>query len=201
VCSFRLPREHVALVGLREITDENLTYWSRTMHNQAVSGASKEQIEALMDFARNLGADDFHPMIIKTQEVMKDRVADRILQFAEEVKAKDNQRALAAALKKVVPTFGLASKDADLAEQQILAAEEEGVTAKTHPQLATALEIVKKLRENDGERKRLLARDVRRVVRPTLKQPSGSGGPGAQLDDAVVEALARTPRGDSGAPD
>lgn len=185
VSSFRLPREHVTLTRLRQVTEENLTYWARAMHQQAVDGATKEQIEVLMEFARDLGADKYHPMIMKTQEVMKDRIADRILKFAEDAKAKDNQRALTATLKRTVPTFGLATKDADLTEQQILAAEEEGITSKTHPQIKTALEIVKKLRETDGERKRLMARDVRRVVRPSLSGKEEGGTPDAE----AVEAL------------
>lgn len=158
--SFKLPARHASLEHLRSLADDFGDWWAKTACSEAQAGAEYATIKALTVLAVNVGASEDHPMLLRAAVILHDRLAAKVLREAEEAQARDALGAQKAEARGDVPVLGLASKAADTIEQAILKAVAEGVPAGD-PRMKQAGEIVKALREADGQRKRMMNRQKR----------------------------------------
>jgi len=94
----------------------------------------------------------------KLEAAEKDRLAECVLVFANEAVAKDEAKA---AKCDGVPPVGPASEAADAVEREANIVVKDRGVPENHPTLKEALAIGKSLRDKDGERKRMLAREKR----------------------------------------
>merc|ERR1712050_674541 len=124
---------------------------------EAAKGVGHIELRRLFDVAVGTGVDISHPKLIRAEKILIDRLADRVLKDAQERQARDTAAAEKMGEKM---TVGPASVAADKIEKSILQSIEEGVP-KADPRLKEAEKIVKALREADGQRKRLAARQKR----------------------------------------
>merc|ERR1712217_143270 len=157
VSSFRLPNGHLTLRRLKLIAEEAGEWWAEACLAEAAKGADHKALKRLFDVAVGTGVDITHPKLVRAERILIDRLADRVLKEAVERQQKD---ADAAAKQGDKMTVGPAALAADKIEQAILQSIEEGVP-KADPRLKEAEKIVKALREADGQRKRLAARQKR----------------------------------------
>jgi len=116
--------------------------------------------------AKALGAPPKHPSMEKAKDIEvamrreeKDRIADQVLMLAQKMQDED-ARAADAAAPSVLPV-GAAAGRADAIEKSIKHAVSTDNVPKTHTLLDEALGVAKALRDLDGERKRLAARELR----------------------------------------
>lgn len=157
VTSFRLPNGHFTLRRLRLIAEEAGEWWAEACLAQAAKGVGHVALRRLFDVAVGTGVDVTHPKLIRAEKILIDRLAERVLKEAQERQQKD---AAVAAKQGDRMQVGPAAIAADKIEQLILQGIEEGVP-KADPRLKEAEKIVKALREADGQRKRLVARQKR----------------------------------------
>eukprot|EP00747_Dinoflagellata_sp_TGD_P163072 gnl/TRDRNA2_/TRDRNA2_181381_c0_seq1.p1 gnl/TRDRNA2_/TRDRNA2_181381_c0~~gnl/TRDRNA2_/TRDRNA2_181381_c0_seq1.p1 ORF type:complete len:617 (-),score=147.53 gnl/TRDRNA2_/TRDRNA2_181381_c0_seq1:146-1816(-) len=111
------------------------------------------------------GAPNKHPDLEKAMLIAKEltileveRVAQMCLHKAKEKAAKDAE--VEERSKPKIPELGIASGFAEMIEREIQEAKDKGVR-EDNPALKESVAIVKALRDKDGERKRLLAREKR----------------------------------------
>jgi len=154
--SLRLPWQHNALGNLRELADEVGEYWADACLSEAEKGHGHSVLRRLFDVALGTGVDKGHPKLVRAIRILSDRLADKVVEDAEERQQKDANLEASIGVAKV----GHASDLADRIEKDIFAAVEEGVPQADH-RLARATAICKALRQKDGERKRLEGRQRR----------------------------------------
>jgi len=154
--SFRLPSGHEALERLRGLADEAGEWWAEACVSEASKGADHIQLVRLFDLATGTGVDRDHPKLVRATRILNDRLAERVLKEAEELRTKDAFRAE----RSPVPQVGPASTDADKIDADILKAIAEGVPSLDR-RLAQARDIAKALRQLDGQRKREAGRQKR----------------------------------------
>eukprot|EP00930_Biecheleria_cincta_P097987 TRINITY_DN89673_c0_g1_i1.p1 TRINITY_DN89673_c0_g1~~TRINITY_DN89673_c0_g1_i1.p1 ORF type:complete len:842 (-),score=144.55 TRINITY_DN89673_c0_g1_i1:28-2553(-) len=111
------------------------------------------------------GAPPKHPclseakvMETEMREAEKDRHAERVCRYAEDLREKDDAEAAKAI---GVPPVGPASDKADLIEKEVQRTFAEYGVEESHSWMAKAIDIGKRLRDRDGERKRMANREKR----------------------------------------
>lgn len=124
-----------------------------------------DQIDEEITEAVGLGAPNKHPMLLEAKQIAlrfhmeeKTRWALRALQFAHKKQHEDNDRVAKAGSS--VPPVGPASEAADAIEREIATVVNKGA-AEEHPHLLEAKTLMKWLRDEDGQRKRMAAREKR----------------------------------------
>jgi len=155
--SFKLPADHHALERLWELTDEVGEWWAQACIDEALKGANHNQLRRLFDVALGTGVAKDHPKMFKATKVITDRLAEKV---AADARERQKQDKIMEERSKKTPSVGPASEKADKIEEEIFKAIEDGV-GRTDPRLEEARLIVKSLREADGVRKRLFARERR----------------------------------------
>eukprot|EP00927_Polykrikos_kofoidii_P031176 TRINITY_DN26844_c0_g1_i1.p1 TRINITY_DN26844_c0_g1~~TRINITY_DN26844_c0_g1_i1.p1 ORF type:complete len:718 (+),score=107.30 TRINITY_DN26844_c0_g1_i1:72-2156(+) len=156
VQSFKLPSRHAALLRLRDLADEVGEWWADACLKEAEKGHGHAVLHRLFEVALGTGVDKEHPKLIRAWRILIDRLATRVLADAEERLANDE----AMAEQYEVPPVGPAGLSGDKIEEAVMQAIKEGVPKDDH-RLKNAEEIMKGLRQSDGERKRLAARQKR----------------------------------------
>jgi len=154
--TFKLPAAHQQLLDLKKLADEVGEWWADACLDQAEKGHGHSVLHRLFEVALGTGVAADHPKLFRAKKIINDRLAEAVLQEAQERQANDMEEAGEMA----VPKVGPAAKAADIVEQEILKAVKEGVPAKDD-RLKEAERIVKTLREVDGQRKRLAGRQKR----------------------------------------
>lgn len=154
--SFKLPSRHHQFERMRALAEEVSMWWAETALRIAEEGATYEQIRRMFAVAIGAGAKEDHPYILRATRILNDRLADKVLKDAQERQQRDTE----AFERSDVPQVGPASRAADAIEQALLQAIAEGVP-EHDPRLTKTKEICKMLREADGQRKRLAARQKR----------------------------------------
>jgi len=154
--TFKLPRAHEALERLRDLAEEAADFWAEACLSEAEKGHGHAVIRRLYDIAIGTGVDEDHPKLLRAIKILNDRLAERVLQEAKERQQRDTLQEE----RGPPPKAGQASILGDKIEQDIFAAVAEGVP-QADPRLTQALAICKALRQKDGERRRLEAREKR----------------------------------------
>lgn len=162
--SFKLPYRHRELQRMRELSDKISQWWCEAALRVAQEGANYVQIRRMFAVAIGAGADDDHPYLLRATTILNDRLADKVLKDAQDRQRRDTE----AAARVEVPQVGPASRAADAIEQAIFQVVAEGVPS-SDKRIADARQIMKELREADGQRKRLAGRQKR------LAEKSASG--------------------------
>lgn len=157
VSSFKLPGKHRLLLRLRAIADEAGEWWAEACLAEANKGAGHAVLRRLFDVALGTGVDKDHPKLIRAMRILTDRLADRVLKEAKERLERDAANASKCT---GVPPVGPASAAGDKIEQDVRQAISEGVP-QADTRMKEALAICKRLREIDGDRKRLANREKR----------------------------------------
>lgn len=156
VRTFKLPARHKTMVKLRELADQVGEWWAEACLSEAEKGAVHAVLRRVIDVALATGVDKEHPKIIRAMRIINDRLAERVLREAKERLEQDLILNASQASPPVGPAFALG----DRIEADVDDAVKEGVPAKD-PRLKESLLICKELREKDGERRRLAAREKR----------------------------------------
>lgn len=124
-----------------------------------------DQIDAELKQAVALGAPPKHAMLAKAKNIAVSfhieegaRWALKASQFAKRKQEEDS--AMAAKYTDKVPPVGPASERGDAIEKEIQACVKKGAP-ETHPKIGEATQIMKALRDLDGERKRMANREKR----------------------------------------
>lgn len=154
--TFKLPGDHAHLNRLRDLCLEVGEWWATACVEQAIAGEGHATLTRIFNVALGSGCDKDHPKLVHAMQILTDRLADRVLRDAEDRKERDDEMAQAQEL----PPVGPATVMGDKIEAEINHAIKEGVPPKDE-RLASALAIAKHLREQDGVRKRLHAREKR----------------------------------------
>lgn len=154
--NFKLPVRHYQLERLRGLSLQISQWWAETSLRVAEEGSTYEQIRRMFAVTLGAGADSDHPLIFRATKILNDRLADKVLKDAQDRQKRDTE----AAERSEVAQVGPASRHADLIEQALLEVIGEGVP-ESDPRLTQAKDICKALREADGQRKRLVARQKR----------------------------------------
>ncbi|CAK0811383.1 unnamed protein product, partial [Prorocentrum cordatum] len=181
--SFRLPHWHSALTRLRSLTGEVGEWWAGACLGEAERGAAHHELERLFDVAIGTGIDRDHPKLVRASRMLSDRLADRVLLEAQEILAKD--QALAARQK--CPPVGPASAAATAIEDSMLKAIADGVPENDR-RLAEVKDIVRKLREADGSRKRLAHRETMMRAKTAAQVTSALGAEAAVKKPSGAQA-------------
>lgn len=128
-----------------------------------------EDIDLEIKKACSLGSTIRHPLMEQARSIAvsfhleeKNRLALRVLQFAEKKQEEDNKMVEDAG--DSVPPVGPASDAADLIEREVNIALKMGARPD-HPHLMEAKSLMKLMRDEDGQRKRLAAREKRLAAR------------------------------------
>jgi len=154
--TFKLPSKHAALVHLRDLANMAGEWWAEACLSEAGKGMEHAALRRLFDVALGTGVPKDHPKLIRATIILNDRLALRVITEAKKLNDQDELVASRAA----VPQVGPADKAADQIESAIQKAVKEGVPASDE-RLKEAATIAKRLREKNGERKRLAARQKR----------------------------------------
>lgn len=160
VATFKLPSRHFSIEKLRGLTDEAGDSWAKRTSIEASKGASKEAIKQMITLSISAGADADHPMLVRATVVLNDRIANSLREEAVKLREKDEVAAKQAEGRGNVPEVGVATQYADSIEENIKIAIKQGVTP-TDARVGDCKAIIKRLRELDGERKRMAAREKR----------------------------------------
>lgn len=129
--SFGLPAAHKALFRLNQLGQEAAEWWAGQTLLVAQSGADAAAIKRLVDLVKNIGATKAAAASQACQEaqlIMGERLAEQVLKFAEECKAKD----AFAVSRSDAPQVESARKCADEINMQIKEAVKLGAQVK-HP--------------------------------------------------------------------
>jgi len=140
---------------------------------EAQPKSAKDAALAINDEIRravSLGAPNRHPMLLEAKAITtileaeeKSRYGYRALLAAQKIKAKDQLDAVAYEKAEGVPPVGPASASADKIDKEIKAAIKDGAPP-TNEFIVEATQIAKGLRDEDGIRKRKVARFKRQHV-------------------------------------
>mmetsp|Transcript_17795 Transcript_17795/g.54046 ORF Transcript_17795/g.54046 Transcript_17795/m.54046 type:complete len:431 (-) Transcript_17795:53-1345(-) len=152
--SFLLPARHDALERFRKAYDEASDWWAKTTARTAAAGARGPVIRTLMALSVAAGAEKDHPYLVRAEIVLRDRIADKVLEDAKEAQERDEAAAKKAELVGQVPLVGMAEKAAVGIDTAMQKAIREGVD-ECDARMKEAKAIAKQLREADGVRKRL----------------------------------------------
>lgn len=164
--TFKLPRNHGKLMLLKETAAEAANFWAESCLSEAEKGHGHKEIRRLFNIAVGTGVDEDHPKLLRALQILNDRLATRVLKDAQELETRDTR----AEKSNRPPGPGPANSLADRIEQDIFNAIEEGVPEKD-PRIQQAKEICKNLRQKDGERKRMAARDQRMAAAKAKAAP------------------------------
>jgi len=156
VSTFKLPKNHGCLIRFRTIAEDAAEWWAATCLKQAEEGHGHAVLRRSFDVALGTGVDPEHPLLLRATKILNDRLAERVLQEAQERQSNDARQEESGRM----PRVGAASSLADKIEQEVWAAVAEGVP-NNEPRLQQSTEICKQLRQKDGERKRLEGRQKR----------------------------------------
>jgi hypothetical protein len=154
--TFRLPAAHDALIKLREIAAAAGEWWAEACVREAMKGVGHAALRRLFNVALGTGVDPEHFKLVRAEVILTDRLAERVIKEAKERLERDTMMAERAPVAPVGP----AAVAADKIEVEMKQAIAEGVK-KTDLRLKEAAAIAQKLRENDGQRKRLANREKR----------------------------------------
>lgn len=160
--SFRLPSAHEALLKLREISVAAGEWWAEACVREAMKGVGHLTLKRLFSVALGTGVDPDHYKLVRAEVILTDRLAERVIKEAKERLERDTMMAERAP----VPPVGPAAVAADKIEVDMKQAIAEGVK-KSDLRLKEAAAIAQKLRENDGQRKRLANREKRLAEKVT----------------------------------
>lgn len=157
----------------KKVLEAAKRYWARDEATVARSpGPQPESAQKTADLifdelkgAVANGAPPKHPclsqakvMETEMRTAVKDRHAERVCRYAEDLREKDEAEAAKAT---GVPPVGPASAKADLVEKEVQRTVAEYGVEESHSWMAKAISIGKGLRDTDGERKRMAAREKR----------------------------------------
>lgn len=154
--TFRLPAGHELLLKLREVAAAAGEWWAEACVREATKGIGHAALRRLFNTALGTGLDPDHYKLVRAEVILTDRLAERVIKEAKERFERDRVMAE----RTPVPPVGPASVAADKIETEMKEAIVDGVK-KNDRRLAEAAAIAQKLRENDGERKRLANREKR----------------------------------------
>lgn len=154
--SFKLPSKHRALQNLRDLSDKISQWWAEEALRVAQEGAAYVQIRRFFAVTIGAGADEDHPYLLRAATILNDRLADKMLKEARDKQRIDTENAA----RSEVPQVGPASRAADMIDKSIQEVVAEGVP-EHDLRVIEAKKIMKELREADGQRKRLAARQQR----------------------------------------
>merc|ERR1712039_541708 len=157
VASFKLPGKHSVLEKFSKCSTEYGEWWAKSTARTAAAGAEGSVIRKLIDFSIEVGAEFNDPMLERARVILTDRIADKALQDSQELRDKDTMMAQQAEARGKVPEVGKASDAADKIEAIIADAKSKGVKGDDR-RIQDAQEMAKKLREEDGLRKRMANR-------------------------------------------
>lgn len=159
----RLAREVLALAQKVQERDAATVARSSQAQPQSAKQAAKEIDDQIRE-ARAIGAPAKHPSLEAAKCIAttlaqeeKNRYALKALKYAQEARERDRAAADAAG---GLPDVGLASELADIIDREVKGAIALGAP-KEHPSLGEATSVAKDLRDLDGIRKRMLARQKR----------------------------------------
>lgn len=155
--SFRLPASHDALFKLRDVAAAAGEWWAEACVREATKGIGHKELRRLFDVALGTGLDPDHYKLVRAEVILTDRLAERVIKEAKERLERDTMMADRAP---GAPPVGPAAIAADKIEVDMKQAVAEGVK-KSDLRLKEAAAIAQKLRENDGQRKRLANREKR----------------------------------------
>lgn len=156
VATMKLPSKHYTLEHLRQHMNVAGEWWADACLEQASEGAGFVTLKRLFDVAVHIGVDSDHPKLCRAMQILRDRLAEHVLEEANEIERIDAEEEKSGK----VPVVGMATKKAEKIEAIIAKAIKDGV-AKNDSRLSKAWEIVKTLRERDGLRKRMAGRQKR----------------------------------------
>lgn len=156
VATFKLPWSHRELQRFRESSERVAQWWAEAALRVAQEGATYSQIQRMFTVAIGAGADDDHPYLLRATGILIDRLAEKVLRDAQEMQKRDADMAA----RSEIPPVGPASHMADKIQQSINQATSEGVP-EADRRIVETKKIMKDLRQFDGERKRLHARQAR----------------------------------------
>lgn len=158
--TFKLPGQHKLLEGFQDIAAEAGAWWAEKAYQEAIAGAGHIPIMQLMELAVSVGADPQEPMLLRARDVLLERLRVRISAFAQDCMEKDDLAEKRAKERNQVPPLGMAATNADRIEAEVFEAIRMGMD-KEDPCIEEAQNIIKVLRQKDGERKRLHNRNKR----------------------------------------
>jgi len=158
--TFKLPGQHKLLEGFQDIAAEAGAWWAEKAYQEAIAGAGHIPIMQLMELAVSVGADPKEPMLLRARDVLLERLRVRISAFAQDCMEKDDLAEKRAQERNQVPPLGMAATNADRIEAEVFEAIRMGMD-KEDPCIEEAQNIIKVLRQKDGERKRLHNRNKR----------------------------------------
>lgn len=155
--TFKLPGAHDGLLKLRDTAADAGEWWAEACIREAIKGVSHGALKRLFNTALGTGVDPDHFKLVRAEVILTDRLAERVIKEAKERLERDSLMAERAG---PAPPVGPASVAADKIETDMKEAVADGVK-KTDLRLKEAAAISQKLRERDGERKRLANREKR----------------------------------------
>eukprot|EP00930_Biecheleria_cincta_P025324 TRINITY_DN18050_c0_g2_i1.p1 TRINITY_DN18050_c0_g2~~TRINITY_DN18050_c0_g2_i1.p1 ORF type:complete len:658 (+),score=124.75 TRINITY_DN18050_c0_g2_i1:103-1974(+) len=160
VATFKLEAKHGLLEKFRRRGAEAGGWWAEQTELEAVKGADHVAIKTLISTSVSMGCDAAHPMLLRANEVLLDRIASHCIKFAQEMKERDKMAEEKATQRGQILAVGLSSAMADKVDEEIFKAVSGGVN-KDEPRIKEAESIALELREADNTRKRLHAREAR----------------------------------------
>merc|ERR1712139_616223 len=158
--TFKLVPEHGMMARFKEIAADAGEWWAQTCLDQAAKGVGHAGLDACMNIAIGTGMDSDHPKLLRAKCILTERLAERVLSDAKEKRDICIERRQQAKEQNKLPPYGEATKAADHVEGLVKRAVAEKVPRKD-VRLEKAMEVVKLLREMDGELKRLIEREKR----------------------------------------
>mmetsp|Transcript_151870 Transcript_151870/g.282993 ORF Transcript_151870/g.282993 Transcript_151870/m.282993 type:complete len:607 (+) Transcript_151870:106-1926(+) len=156
VSSFKLPWSHRELTSFRDSSERISQWWAEAALRVAQEGADYSQIRRMFTVAIGAGADDDHPYLLRATGILHDRLADKVLKDAQDMQKRDADMAA----RSEIPPVGPASRMADAISASIVHTTSQGVPEHDR-RIVECKKIMKDLRQADGERKRLAARQKR----------------------------------------
>lgn len=154
--TFRLPAGHELLLKLRDVAAAAGEWWAEACVREAQKGIGHAALRRLFNTALGTGVDPDHYKLVRAEVILTDRLAERVIKDAKDRLERD----LLMAERTPLPPVGPASVAADKIETEMKEAIKDGVK-KDDRRILEAATISQKLREHDGERKRLANREKR----------------------------------------
>jgi len=156
VAKSKLPKKHTSLEQMRDLMGDVGEFWATKCVELATAGEDYDCLARIWDVAVGSGVSADHPKLIAAMRLLRDRLGDLCLKDAKDRQQRDADMAAAQEL----PPVGPASNAADKIEAKVKTAIQEKVPANDD-RLLEALKIAKDLRAEDGQRKRMVARQKR----------------------------------------
>jgi hypothetical protein len=194
--SFGLHRNHKIVLHLKQLVQDACKWWANTLLEEIQNETTTNHMQRMIRILKEICEDDNFPALKKAGSILSDKLADRVLIAANELKEQDEE----ARQRSTKPIPEMALKFADRIAEDLRLAAQLGASPK-HPkfQQAKGIEVHFRLEVKNRHALKVLLgakerqeRDAKKAAEITAEGRLPDVGPATMAAEAIAADIERT---------